>query len=81
LPDQTPIKDLFPLCDDVARKTGFMIRSRKITAARFLLALVRSCFENAVSFRLIALNFTILTSIRISKQAIAQRMCGTCFRL
>jgi len=55
-----------------------MIRSRKITAARFLHALVRSCFENAVSFRLIALNFTILTSIRISKQAIAQRMTLQC---
>lgn len=55
-----------------------MIRSRKITAARFLHALVLSCFQDAVSFRLIALTFTILTSIRISKQAVAQRMTLQC---
>lgn len=63
---------------DIAKRTRFLKRLRKIEPLLFIRALAVACFEAAPSLRLIALALSLLSSQSITKQAVAKRIDRAC---
>ncbi len=71
---------LSSVCLNIARRTGFLKRLRKIDPLLFLRALAVASLDAAPSFRLIALSLSLLSAQNITKQAVAKRMGHECIQ-